>query len=406
MTKARGVSLAAVLLLCLAMWSPAVAQTGGGHGMESFEREENTDFQVDPEFFEFTIMCNETVMDSLCVTTPPGGIIEAADILFIMDATGSMGEEMDEVKASALAIMQSIIDLGIDAAFGVGAIQDYPGVHNFCNYNAPYAWETDVPWMMFQDVTTNQADVANAINAITIGNGMDLPENYARALLEAREAPDGSFHYRAGTKRIVLLFGDAPVHDCDFYQLFCGEETLTYGQDLGRDGIMDTADDLDFEATVATVAAEGIIVLVVDSSQNEAAAQHAFCSFEYMAMETGGAHYSLTTASDIPQAILDLISEIAIVDWLTLAVEPYVPFDEWTLIIPNGFEGVETEQTVCFEIQITVDLGTPIGDYNFDLVVLADDVEVARVPVVVHRTGASPTERTTWSKIRAKFRNN
>ena len=55
MTMARGLSLAAVLLLCLAMCSPAVAQVGGDRGLENFAPTEETDFEVDPDFFEFTI---------------------------------------------------------------------------------------------------------------------------------------------------------------------------------------------------------------------------------------------------------------------------------------------------------------------------------------------------------------
>ncbi|MCK4547815.1 MAG: VWA domain-containing protein, partial [Candidatus Eisenbacteria sp.] len=185
MVNAKGVVCLTVgVLLAFSLCSPALAQLDGrgGRGFESVNGEP-TNFVVDPESFDFTITCNETVMDSLCVTTPASGIIRAADIVFVMDATGSMGQEINEVKSSALNIMQSIIDLGIDAAFGVGAFQDYPHSYSSCGYdNAPYGSENDVPWTMHQDITTNTADVANAINGLELGDGRDLPENYSRAL--------------------------------------------------------------------------------------------------------------------------------------------------------------------------------------------------------------------------------
>ena len=53
--------------------------------------------------------------------------------------------------------------------------------------------------------------------------------------------------WRSGTKKIAIVFGDAPTHDLTF-------AGYNYGGDPGSDNIAQTADDLDFEETVQALA--------------------------------------------------------------------------------------------------------------------------------------------------------
>jgi hypothetical protein len=349
---------------------------------------------VSPEFFEFTIDCEESVIDTLAVTTPPGGSIQAADVLFIMDVTGSMADELNEVKASAINIMGSILDLGIDAAFGVGTFSDYPDFYMSCGYTGVYGFadEGDYAWRMDQDVTTDTASVRTAIEAIVLQNGVDDPENYARALYETM-----FYSFRPDTRRIVLMFGDAPVHSCDFV-------AVSYGADPGRDEVIGNADDLDYVTVVADLAAAGITVLTLDSSGG--VYYGAWENFEYMAVETGGGHYELSEAAEIPGAILELISEVSVIDEMTLVVDPAddPPYGPWLVTIPSAHLNVLPETTVEFEVQITA-VGNPLGPHTFDLLVLEDGANIlATVPVAVDVTGSSATETMSWGQLRMKFR--
>ncbi len=399
MRKAKGVlCLVSGLLLFMILSSPALAQHGGPGQEAVFTT--NPDVSVDPESLEVTITCNETVADSVCITTPPSGSISAADIIFVMDVTGSMGDILSQVKSAALQIMQSITDLGINAAFGVGSFCDYPAVYESCGYLGIYGWNDEVrpdyPWRMDQDITTNTGVVAAAINALEIYWGQDPPEDWARALYETQ-----FFTFRPNTKKIVLAFGDSPVHDCGFYS------PTTYGWDPGRDNVMGTGDDLDFETVLQQLAAQGIVVLVLDGSAEELEPwrTQAQLSFNYMAAETGGSRYLLSEASEIPDAILALIGEIATIDWLSMRAEPVETYGDWAMAIPAGFAEVGPDQHRCFEVKISVPTWVPVGDYEFDLVLDADGEDAGSVHVIVHRTGASATEKTTWSQLRAKFRN-
>jgi hypothetical protein len=402
MRKAKGVLYVVMTLtLAVVLAGPAGAQFGGDR--ENVNR--TLDITVDPESFEFTIVCNEAVGDQLCITTPPSGVIRAADIVFLFDATNSMHSVIEQVKTSAVTIMQDIIDLGIDAAFGAGYFKDYPALNPWssCGYSQKYGTAPDVPWVMLSDITTNIAAVAAAIGTITTApSDNDGPEDYARALYEARDVADGgSFNYRFDTRRIVIIFGDAPPHDCDFIP------TQSYGWDPGPNAIIEDGggDDIDYQTAVANLASDGVAILALDASIGSASlSEHATTSFLYMVEQTDGAYFLITQASQVPDAILDLIGEIAIIDVLSLVEDPEVPYDAWLTESPLTYEQVGPEQTVCFDIEITVPLETPVGDYQFDLLVDADGETVATVPVLVHRTGASATENVTWSKIREMYR--
>ncbi len=398
MDRARGfVCLLTGLCLILVLSSTGFAQDQNRRS--DFEAAlTNPDVFVDPDTLEVTITCDEPWPDSVCITTPPGGIISAADILFIMDVTGSMGDILEEVKGAALDIMSSIMALGIDATFGVGSLSDYPAFYESCGYlNHYYGWpdSNDYAWRMDQDITTNTALITDAINALKLQNGQDTPEDWARALYETQ-----FFSFRPNTKRIVLAFGDSPTHDCDFYN------PTTYGWDPGRDEVIGTADDLDFESVVQQLVDAGIIVLVLDGSEGELEPwkTHAQQSFQYMADETGGARFLLSQANQIPDAILQLIGEIAVIDMLTMRVEPEATYGDWATITPDGFPDVGPDQYRCFDVVIAVPTWQPPGNYEFDLILEGGGEIVGSVHVIVHRTGASPTEKTTWSQIRAKFR--
>jgi len=384
------------LLLCVVLVLPAAAQRD--RGSDNIRLVDGV--VVDPDSLWFTITCSETAIDSLCITTPPSGGIRAADILFIMDITGSMAAELDTVKTSVVDIMHAIEDMGIDAAYGVGTIADYPHPYNSCGYDDVYGTEHDFAWHMDQDITTNTAAIEAAVAALSAKNGWDLPENYARALYECQ-----FFDFRADTKKIILMFGDAPVHDCDFLLNEFGW-AQTYGWDPGRNEIMENGlgDDLDYESVVADLALAGFTILTLDSSGQAPGGSGAWENFEYMAMQTSGGHYLLEDAGQIPDAILELIGEVAVIDEMTIEVSPDDPaYASWLATVPDMIPEVHPETEVCFEIQITA-IGTPVGIHTFDLVVMGDGDVLATVPVTVNVTGASAVEPTTWSRLRSKYR--
>lgn len=117
------------------------------------------------------------------------------DIMIIMDTTGSMGEEINGLKASLTNFINYLDESGFDVQVGVLPYDDY----------AP---ATDItlskPWQDLTDLTTAQ----NFVSELTAYGGGDFPENAYAAVMYAWN--NASWRHRA--QRILLLLTDATSH--------------------------------------------------------------------------------------------------------------------------------------------------------------------------------------------------
>jgi hypothetical protein len=168
-----------------------------------------------------------------CVEVPfDGGIIEVpldieaelarADVLFLVDTTASMGDEIDQIRSGLRDRIAPGIDLAIpDSAFGVAHFQDFP---------APMCGEaTDSPFELLQPITDDLNRVQAAVDLLELGNGTDRPESQVEALYQVATGeglgsyvppsfgcPGGGVGYpcfRSDALPVVLLFTDAPFHN-------------------------------------------------------------------------------------------------------------------------------------------------------------------------------------------------
>ena len=123
------------------------------------------------------------------------------DIAFVIDTTGSMGDDIDAVKASATTIINSLFDSSHSSRVAVVGYND-PGTNTFLFF-------TDQP-----DVNDRKSAALNAINSISVGGGGDIPEAVNAGLIRALSGGAGKWRKEVGTRRIIL-FGDAPPKDPD-----------------------------------------------------------------------------------------------------------------------------------------------------------------------------------------------
>jgi hypothetical protein len=142
----------------------------------------------------------DTSSETITVIIPPKAGVVKADVYFLADTTGSMGDILNAVKAGAGNILAALNGLGLDFAYGVGNYKDFPNPPN-------------VAFQHQLNPTNIAADVTAAINAWSAGGGSDTPEGQLFALHKLAEAPGGPIGWRAGSKRIIVWFGDAPGHD-------------------------------------------------------------------------------------------------------------------------------------------------------------------------------------------------
>jgi hypothetical protein len=185
-------------------------------------------------------------------------------------------------------------------------------------------------------------------------NGYDWPQDYSRVIYESYSDPEIAWRYC--TERVLMVFGDAWAHDTDF-DISNDWVKDKFGGDPGRDEVMGTSDDLDFETVVAGAAAHGVRIMGV------------FCEYgslyqwKYMADQTGGADFNIDDADDVSAAILDLLGGFFSFQGVkpgtyTLGeIEPVGQEDYWFMTTPKGALWIEIIDPTVPGEKIRVDLG-------------------------------------------------
>jgi hypothetical protein len=169
--------------------------------------------------------------DDFYLILPPGGPLQeedlefgtditVADVFFLVDTTGSMYSEIDQIKATLSTVIIPNIKARIaDAWFGVGWFADFP--------TAGYGYGSDMAFSLSQDMTDDITEAQNAVNSLPDNNGSDWPESQVEALYQTATGdglgtwvptygcPDGfgAPCFRPGALPIILIFTDAPMHN-------------------------------------------------------------------------------------------------------------------------------------------------------------------------------------------------
>jgi len=141
---------------------------------------------------------SQTGTDFFDVAPPEeGGGVRIADIIFVLDVTGSMTEEIEAVRSNMVAFMNALHASDINYRIGFVVFGDIVYVYNDGNTYA------------------EQAEILSIIENITlgehgIGSGGDERENQFEAL-----AQSSLMNFRPGAQRVLILLTDAPAHEAD-----------------------------------------------------------------------------------------------------------------------------------------------------------------------------------------------
>lgn len=106
--------------------------------------------------------------------------VRKADIHFSVDITGSMSEEIDNLKNGITQVITQVSNpvSGIpDSAFGVSAFADFPV--------DPYGGGGDQPYSLRQRITTVPAEALAGVNTLVLQGGNDTPESNYEGLFQA-----------------------------------------------------------------------------------------------------------------------------------------------------------------------------------------------------------------------------
>ena len=121
------------------------------------------------------------------------------DVIFVVDATGSMDWAIDEVRARIADIVDAVRSLVPVARFGVVAYRDY-----------------DDPEFLTraQPLTFSLVKLSRFLTSLEAAGGGSWQEAITAGMEVAADA-----NWRPGAKRVVVIIGDAPPHQDSFDRL-------------------------------------------------------------------------------------------------------------------------------------------------------------------------------------------
>ena len=296
---------------------------------------------ISPDTNVLTLNPGGTFDETITVTIPAHAGAGKADVYFLADTTGSMGGILGAVQAGANTVLSSLSGLGIDMVFGVGNYKDFES-------GDPYAFQHQL------SPTSSIAAITAAIGAWSASGGGDTPEADFFALDSLAVSPGGAIGWRAGSKRIIVWFGDAPSHDP-----ICK-------------AVSGLAADVTEGSVTAKLAAETITVLAIstatpgldDDPKSGESGYDAQCGppggspgqGTRIATNTGGAFVSGINSGNIVNTIVNLVkSAVGGINNVNLVPSPTVaPFV--TSITPAGGYGPlagDKNQTLPFDVKFT-----------------------------------------------------
>ena len=228
--------------------------------------------------------------------------IEGMDVVFLIDFTGSMGDEIDALKLNISSIVQTIItESGGDYRLGLVIFDEYngqvnnrygtnveytslPAAQRYVNYNAVAdrsQWITALEVMSISNNTSFTTQLNKLNNTIELGAGSGGPEPGGMGFQQILNGITGEF--RSNVSKLVILITDA--------------------QPGGDDDDYDATDD-NFLHTVGTAAANDNVRALVLSQRNNLPNRE----YRILADDSGG---SFTQDSNLsPTTIIQIIEDI------------------------------------------------------------------------------------------------
>ena len=268
------------------------------------------------------------------VRLPPAGV-NALDIVFLIDQSGSYSDDIDTLQAQASRIIDDLNGRDIDVRFGVAGFADFPS----------YGYAGDTAYRLYQSLTLDAGLVKTAIELLDhplMGGGF-IGESQLEALYQVasglgRDANgDGDFEdpddvrpssvgWREGALPVVMLATDEPFHDP--------------ATDPGYPGSTR-------EETLAALNERGLIVFGLQSGSHRGTRR----DIEQITTGTGGKPFELDSASStiadtIATAVTGALSS------LDVSLEP-IAGGEWVTRVDPETQTGEPGEKLTFTVNLT-----------------------------------------------------
>lgn len=201
---------------------------------------------------------------------------QIVDHAFMIDTTGSMGDDIDAVKQSTGEIVSRLSESGADWRVAVVEYKDYP--------QSPWGGPGDFTGRIATNFTSDPATLLGAILPLQASGGGDTPESFLSAAMLTLNP--GQLHWRnmRGVKKTVTPFTDASFHSPEAWP-----GGYTFLDVIGAAFALDPA----------------VFYPVVVGGDGAALA-----AFGEVADQTGGRVFTADDAGGVVDAILALLTEV------------------------------------------------------------------------------------------------
>ena len=130
------------------------------------------------------------------VTPENGGDI---DIAFVLDATGSMAYDIDQMRTYMSTVIDQVEEAGGSARYSLSSYRDH---------SEHTGDPSDYPGRLEQGFTYDGQLVKEAMGDVVASGGGDYPESLYSGVMAALEQ-----QWRPGVKKVVIVLADAPPHE-------------------------------------------------------------------------------------------------------------------------------------------------------------------------------------------------
>ena len=277
--------------------------------------------------------------------------MNALDIVFLIDQSGSYSDDIDTLQSQASRIIDDLKGRDIDVRFGVAGFADFP--------IGSYGSTGDTAYRLYQSLTSDAGSVKSAIERLDhpLMSGADRPESQLEALFQVasglgrdangdgdfadpEDVPPGSVGWREGALPVVMLATDAPFHDRAREPSYPGPTK---------------------EETLGALKERGLIVFGLQSGGGSDARR----DIEEVATATGGETFELDSASStIAETIATALTEA--LSSLDVSLEP-IAGGEWVTRVDPVTQTGEPGETLTFTVILTGQRKRSIDDQAYQV---------------------------------------
>lgn len=231
------------------------------------------------------------------VINPP--VNNGLDLCFVVDTTGSMGDDIDNAKENMAEILAHLKEKTENYRVALVDYRDF----------ARSSYSVDYPYDIKLHFTQDNEAILSKINGLTLGSGGDTPETVYSALMAAIKM----LSWREDAKKVIIILGDAPPHDPEPNTGYTYDHVLAalYHADINID--YDNSDD----RVMGEAEDSAINVFSISSDADTGAVEF----FEKLAHGTGGSHADVADSSMVGDAIVESIEQIEITETVSVRVD-------------------------------------------------------------------------------------